>query len=254
MNDFLELLIKGIPIGISNTLPGISGGTIALVSGIYERLINGIKRINLRVLVPVGAGALLGVLLGSKVITGLLESSYRGFLIAFLLGLIFASSKVTARQIESFNVKTVGLVLLGLFIAYFYSVDIDTKISVEGISLFKFFFGGAIGSVAMILPGVSGGTILIMLGLYQGVLQAITTLDLPIIISFGFGVVVGLLSFSWVLSYLLEHYNSLLMAFLTGLILGSMRSVIPDPIGLLEVIGFVLGVILILWLDRGEDY
>ncbi|OCL25336.1 DUF368 domain-containing protein [Orenia metallireducens] len=253
MNDFWQLVIKGIPIGISNTLPGISGGTIALILNIYEKLINGIKRINFKILIPVGLGAVIGVLFGSKVITGLLESDYRGFLVAFLLGLIFASSKVTAKEVEKFNLKTIALALLGLGLAYRYSIDIDSAQAMQEANLFKFFWGGAIGSVAMILPGVSGGTILIMLGLYQGVLQAITTLDLPIIIFFGFGVVAGLLSFSWILSYLLEHYNSLLMAFLTGLILGSMRSVIPNQIGFLEIIGFVLGVLLILWLDKREE-
>ncbi|WP_018249154.1 DUF368 domain-containing protein [Orenia marismortui] len=251
MNQFWELLIKGIPIGISNTLPGISGGTMALVLGIYDRLVNGIKKINLRILIPILFGAVIGVVGGSKVIVGLFDLQ-PGFTMAFLLGLIFTSSKVTIKEIDKFNFKTIALFIVGLIIAYYYSIDIDSAASGADISWLKFFWGGAIGSVAMILPGVSGGTILIMLGLYQNVLQAITNFDIPILFSFGLGVAVGLLGFSWLLSYLLDRWRSLLMALLTGLILGSMRTVIPDQIGILEIVGFLLGFLSIWILDKRE--
>lgn len=254
LKNFWELFIKGMPIGIANTLPGISGGTIALVLGIYESLINGIKKINLKVLIPIGFGVIVGVLLGSKLISGLLESQYQGFLIAFLLGLIFASTKVTADQVEKFNLKAIILAILGLVIAFFYSVDINSSVGNTDIPLIKFFFGGAIGSVAMILPGVSGGTILIMLGLYKSVLAAISEFNIPILLSFALGVGGGLLSFSWVLSFLLEGYKSLLMAFLTGLILGSMRSVFPSEITFLEIIGFILGIISIWLLTKSKEW
>ncbi len=253
MKGFWELFIKGMPIGISNTLPGISGGTIALVLGIYDRLINGIKKLKLKILIPIGIGAISGVLLSSKLITGLLESNYRSFLIATLLGLIFASSKVTADQVDKFDLKAIILALVGLILAFFYSVDINTTIVTTDILLIKFFIGGAVGSVAMILPGVSGGTILIMMGLYEAVLAAISNFNLLKLASFGTGVGVGLLGFSWVISFLLDRYRSLLMAFLTGLILGSMRSVIPQQFGMLEVVGFLIGVMIIWLLDRNRD-
>ncbi|WP_027338914.1 DUF368 domain-containing protein [Halonatronum saccharophilum] len=252
MKGFWEYLIKGIPIGMANTLPGVSGGTVALILRIYERLINSIKNLNLRMLIPIGIGAVIGVGVSSKLIIGLLESNLRGFMLALLLGLIFASSKITADQVENFNFKSIFLAIVGLIFTYFYSIDIDTVVLTSDISLARFFFGGTIGSIAMILPGVSGGTLLIMLGLYQGVLEAISTLNIIVLLVFGFGVGVGLLIFSWTLSYLLNRYNSPVMAFLTGLILGSMRSVLPDSLGLLEIIGFVLGGFIIWRLDKNR--
>ncbi|WP_280956787.1 DUF368 domain-containing protein [Acetohalobium arabaticum] len=236
--------MKGIPIGISNTLPGVSGGTMALVLGIYDDLISGIKKIKLSVVGPIFLGAVVGVLGSSKIITFLLES-YSSLVKAFLLGLIFASSKVTFKQVKEINLKTIGLSLVGLLLALMYSVELGSVTTTSSLSYFKVFFGGAIGSVAMILPGVSGGTILIMLGLYEGVLEAITVLNLSVIIIFSLGVGSGLLAFSRILSFLLNNFRSLLMAFLTGLILGSMRSVISFQLGIGVIISFILGVIVI---------
>lgn len=244
MNKFLELFMKGIPIGISNTLPGVSGGTMALVLGIYDDLISGIKKIKLSVVGPIFLGAVVGVLGSSKIITFLLES-YSSLVKAFLLGLIFASSKVTFKQVQEINLKTISLSLVGLLLAVIYSVELGSVTTAGALSYFKVFFGGAIGSVAMILPGVSGGTVLIMFGLYEGVLEAISVFNLSVIIIFGLGVGSGLLVFSQILSFLLNNFRSLLMAFLTGLILGSMRSVISFQLGIGVVISFILGVIVI---------
>ena len=251
MNNFWELFFKGIPIGMSNTLPGISGGTMALVLKIYERLVKGIKNIQLTVLIPIILGAITGVFASSKIIINLLDL-YPAFFLAFLVGLILASSKVTAVEVEEVNLVTIGLALAGFAFAFFYSTEINMTTLGADISLIRYFIGGVVGSIAMILPGVSGGTILVMLGLYQGVLSAISALNLPIIIVFGLGIGIGLLGFSWVLSYFLNNYRSLLMAFLTGLILGSIRSVIPPAFGLSTVVGFLTGIYIIFLLDRIE--
>ena len=264
LKEFGELFIKAIPIGMSNTLPGISGGTMALVLKIYDRLIAGIKKINLKILVPVLLGAVAGVGVGAKVVTVLLASQ-PGLITAFLLGLILASSKVTFAQVEEINWQTITLFFLGLALALIYSIDINSGSSLADVSALKVLIGGAVGSTAMILPGISGGTVLIMLGLYEGVLTAISAVlnpvlafkltaipidQLKILIFFAAGVGGGLLLFSWLLSYLLNNFRSLLMAALTGLILGSMRSVIPGQLGIKEVIGFLLGIGIIYILDR----
>ena len=245
-----ELFIKGIPIGMSNTLPGISGGTMALVLGIYETLVTGIKRIKFKVLIPIFLGAVVGVLGSAQVITSILES-YPNLMKAFLLGLIFASSGVTLQQIKKINWTAVLLSIIGFSLAYFFSVEVTGAQVGGSVSAVRSFFGGAVGSVAMILPGVSGGTILIMMGLYEGVLAAINSFEFAVLIPFALGVGSGLLAFSWLLSYLLADYRSWLMAFLTGLILGSMRSVIPANIG--EILGFAAGFIIIYLLGRWEN-
>ena len=164
MNRFLELFLKGMPIGMSNTLPGISGGTIALVLKIYDELVHSIKKIKLKFLIPVVLGAVAGVFIGSSVIITLFEN-YPIFVTSFLLGLILASAKVTFTEIETFDIYKIILGLAGFFIAFLYSTEAGSVANVNDISLIKYFAGGAIGSVAMILPGISGGTILVMLGL-----------------------------------------------------------------------------------------
>ena len=262
--EFIELFLKSIPIGMSNTLPGISGGTMALVLKIYDRLVNGIKKIKLRILLPVVLGAVFGVGIGAKVVTSLLESQ-PGLITAFLLGLILASSKVTFVQVKDYNWKTIGLFLLGLTVAVTYSVDISAGSGAVEVSWLLVLLGGAIGSTAMILPGISGGTVLIMLGLYERILSAISAVlnpvlaldlkaiplsELKVLIAFAVGISGGLLLFSWLLSYLLNNFRSSLMAALTGLILGSMRSVLPNQLGVKEILGFSLGILLIYLLDK----
>ena len=241
MERFWEFFVKGMPIGISNTLPGVSGGTMALVLKIYDELVTSIKNINLKVLIPIGLGAVAGVFLSSTLIINLLEN-FNLFMTAYLMGLILASVKVTYSEIDEFNIFSIILIAIGLIFAYFYSVDINGAKAVGNIPLLKFFGGGAIGSVAMILPGISGGTILVMMGLYQSVLSAISSFDFMIIIVFGLGVAFGLLVFSWLLSYFLNNYRSLLMALLTGLIIGSTRSVIPPQLSFSVIVGFLLGI------------
>ncbi|GAB6138102.1 DUF368 domain-containing protein [Halanaerobaculum tunisiense] len=249
IESVVKLMIKGIPIGMSNTLPGVSGGTMALVLGIYDVLIKGLKKIRLRIIGPIFIGAVVGVLGSSKLITSLLEW-YPNLVKSFLLGLIFASSKITLDQVKEFNFVNIILGLIGLALALFYSVELGaTGVAANG-SWLQLFFGGAVGSVAMILPGISGGTILIMLGLYQTVLTGISNFNLPLLIVFGAGVGSGLLGFSWLLSYLLNNFRSLLMAFLTGLILGSMRSVLLGQVGIGEIICFLGGVGVIYLLAR----
>lgn len=251
MGKFWKLFIKGIPIGISNTLPGISGGTLALVLKIYDELIKSIKRLNFKFLVPILLGAVAGIFIGSNIIITL-YNNYPLFITAFLLGLILASVKVTYQEIKEFNIYKIVLIILGFMIAFMFSVDSSNAINNNSISLIKYFSSGVLGSTAMILPGISGGTVLVMMGVYHDVLTAISSLNILIIAVFGFGVVVGLLLFSWLLSFLLNNYRSSLMAFLSGLIIGSIRSVIPSQFNIFVIIGFILGISVIYLLLKVE--
>lgn len=251
MSRFWELFIKGMPIGMSNTLPGISGGTIALVLKIYDELVHSIKKINIKFLFPVILGAVVGVFIGSSIIITLFEN-YPIFVTSFLLGLILTSAKVTFQEVDSFGILKIIFAIAGFIVAFMYSAEARSAVNINNISLIKYFAGGALGSVAMILPGISGGTILVMMGLYQSVLAAITGFNLIIITVFGVGVLTGLLIFSWLLSYLLDNYRSSLMAFLTGLILGSTRSVIPTQFSITAVLGLILGIIVIYYLIKVE--
>ncbi|MFW6265989.1 MAG: DUF368 domain-containing protein [Halanaerobiales bacterium] len=252
MREYWELFWKGIPIGISNTLPGVSGGTMALVLNIYVKLIEGIKGIKLKVLIPIFLGAVSGVFLSSYLITGLLDT-HPEFMISVLFGLILASSKVTFDEVNKFTVLNLILVLAGFILAFFYSQEARATDPATGITLFNYFSGGALGSMAMILPGISGGTILVLMGVYRGILTAISNFDLMILLVFGLGLALGLLFFSWFLSYFINHFRSKIMALLTGLILGSLRSVIPSSIGISVVTGVIIGILIIfglIWLQK----
>lgn len=253
MNNFLELFIKGIPIGISNTLPGVSGGTMALVLKIYEKLINGIKEINLKTLIPLFFGGILGVFVSSRLLVNLLEK-YPNLITAFLFGLILASSKVTAAEIDKYDVKKFFLILSGILMAVIFSISVQSEVEVNKVFLFQFFIGGFLGSMAMILPGISGGTILVMLGIYRPVINAISNFDIMIIFIFGIGLVLGLLTISRVLSYFLDNYRFSMMALLTGLILGSLYNVIPPQINLGVTFSFISGFLVIEILRRYEKY
>ena len=250
LKDLFILFIKAIPIGISNTLPGISGGTIALVLKIYTRLINSIKKVKIIELIFVALGAALGIFLAAKLIDGLLESS-PNLMLAFLMGLILLSSKVTIVEIKEYDFKSVILIFLGFSVAYFFAVDMSGP-TVEASNI-SYFIGGLLSSSAMIIPGISGGTLLAMLGLYEAFVQAVESFDITRLFIIAAGMGVGIMGFAWPLSYLLKNYRSLLMALMTGLILGSVRSVIPATFGFAELLSLLLGGAVVLIFDLGVD-
>ena len=255
MKKYLSLFLRGIPIGISLTLPGVSGGTMALILGIYDRLIHAIKKVNLFVLVPILLGGIIGVLLGSRFITYLLFR-FENQTVAFLLGLVLFSVKVTFKEAEHYNYKGFIALVVGIIVAmvlWNFSKDDVARGAVTNLQLF---LAGFVSSGAMILPGISGATLLIMLGLYGRVLEAVQDFNMVVLIIYGLGAIIGLFTFSWILSYLLDYYRTITMMTLTGLIIGSARAVIPQNIGLIEFIAFVLGgsVIIILSNEDIREY
>lgn len=251
MSELISYFIKGIPLGISNTLPGISGGTMALVLKIYEDLINGIKNINLKVLIPIFLGAASGILFSSRLVTIYMDK-YPDLVTAFLFGLILASSKITGAEIGKYNINKIILIFLGLILAGIISLGIGVQPVGGKITNYRYFIGGFTGSIAMILPGISGGTVLVLLGIYRPILAAVSALDIKILVIFAFGLILGLLTISRVLSFLLNKYRSLMMALLTGLILGSLFSVMPGKINFSVTFAFIFGFLVIELLRRYE--
>lgn len=249
MKKLFSIFLRGIPIGISLTLPGVSGGTIALVLGIYDRLIQAIKKLNLYFLLPIGFGGILGLWIGSRFITYLLEN-FPNPTIALLLGLVLFSTKVTIKEARYITIKGLIAVAVSFVIALIlwnFSVEEAMTGTVSNIQLF---IAGFVSAAAMILPGISGATLLIMLGLYGGMLEAVTQFDFLVLLIYGLGAVTGLFAFSWILSFLLSSYRAITMMTLTGLILGSARAVIPSKFGIIELITFSLGAGIILFLSN----
>ncbi|NLJ72169.1 MAG: DUF368 domain-containing protein [Syntrophomonadaceae bacterium] len=250
--DIWLLFLKGIPIGISNVLPGISGGTIAVVLRIYDTLINGIKTINLKVIIPIGLGAFLGLLATASLVDYLLDN-YTSFMMAFIFGLIISSAKVTVLDIKKINLVIIGCLIAGLALALLIAyqptglADAQTIVSTK-----RIIFGGVFASISMLLPGISGATVLILLGIYEFIIEALLSLNILIISIFAVSAICGMLAFSWLLAYLLQNYRSELMSLLTGLIIGSALVAMPTSFIWTDCGGIILGVLIVLLLSRNS--
>ncbi|MDO5608779.1 MAG: DUF368 domain-containing protein [Capnocytophaga sp.] len=241
--DYFVITIKGIAMGAADVVPGVSGGTIAFIAGIYEELLASINKINfhsLSILRKEGVGsfwkeingnffvALLGgvglsIFSLAKGITWLLE--HHPILVwSFFFGLIVASVVFLAKDVQRWNLATVFMFVIGAFVAYFITTLPPFQNSQ---SLWFLFFSGALAICAMILPGISGAFILVLLGAYNTILEAIGSFDIKIIAVVGLGAVIGLLSFSRMLKWMFEHYKDITIALLTGFVLGSLNKIWP---------------------------
>jgi putative membrane protein len=242
--DYFVIGLKGMAMGAADVVPGVSGGTIAFISGIYEELLIAISNVNLSLLKTLKtsgvkaawkqlngsflAALFLGIFVSivslAKVIKHLLESQPI-LLWSFFFGLVLASIIYIAKQITDWNFKAFLVLIIGAVIAYFITT-LNPLISGNSSSLFVF-IAGAIAICAMILPGISGSFILVLLGAYKSVLEAVNDRDFKTILVFMAGAVVGLLTFSKVLKWLFKNHKNLTLAVLTGFIIGSLNKIWP---------------------------
>lgn len=244
LKEYIIIGLKGMAMGAADVVPGVSGGTIAFISGIYEELLTSISNVNLSLfktlksdglkaawkqlngnfLVALFLGVFISIVSLAKVIKWLLENE-AVLLWSFFFGLVLASIIYIGKQVENWNFKTILFGVLG--IAFGYIITVIPSTNTGEINFFFLIFAGAIASCAMILPGISGSYILLLIGVYPIVMTAITTRDFKIISAIGVGVVVGLLSFSKLLKWLFTNYKNEMLVVLTGLMLGSMNKVWP---------------------------
>ncbi|MCP9338085.1 DUF368 domain-containing protein [Stutzerimonas xanthomarina] len=242
MKNALLLYVKGMAMGAADVVPGVSGGTVAFITGIYDELLRSIGAVpnaipallrgriaeawriaNATFLLVLFAGILTSVLSLAKLITYLLEQ-HPIPVWSFFFGLILVSVHLISKEIQRRNLSRLISLCLGIGFAYWITVAAPVQWSASSVSLF---FAGAIAICAMILPGISGSFILVLLGLYPVVLGAVKALDLGVMLTFAAGCLVGLLSFARVLSWVLRRWRDLTLAFLTGLMLGSLNKVWP---------------------------
>lgn len=255
--QLLGVYVKGIAMGAADIVPGVSGGTIALIAGIYERLINALGSIGpnlwrvfrqdggikglLAVWRHVDATFLLCLLLGiatsfatlAGIIKHLLDN--QPLLIwSFFFGLVIATVVILLAEIKRWNAPRLGLFIIGLVAAVVIS---SMPLLNTTPSLPYLFFAGAIAICAMILPGISGSFILLLMGVYDTVLEAVHTFNLTIILTVVAGMASGLLLFTHMLKWLLSRYYQGTLALLTGFIAGSLVKVWPwktDALGTLN--------------------
>ncbi|SHE68273.1 putative membrane protein [Mariniphaga anaerophila] len=242
-NDYLLLTLKGMGMGAADVVPGVSGGTIAFITGIYEELIESIKSINLKALKilfsgkialfwkTINANFLLSVLLGigisvfslAKGLEYLLHH-YPILVWSFFFGLIVASAIYVARTIKKWSAGTIISGIIGIVVAYFITVISPAEANTTWAFIF---ISGAIAICAMILPGISGSFILVLLGMYKFILSAVGDLNIPVILVFLVGAAVGIIIFSNLLSWLLKNFHNLTIAMLSGFMVGSLNKVWP---------------------------
>jgi len=246
--DYLVISLKGMAMGAADVVPGVSGGTIAFISGIYEELIESLNNINSSIfnelkskgvkytwkklngpfLLALMSGVLISVFSLAKVVEWLLE--HQPILLwAFFFGLVSASIVYISKQIKTTLWGLLGLkvylaIAIGGSFAYF--ITILNPIETSDSNLFLF-FAGALAICAMILPGISGAFILVIIGAYGPVLEAISNRDIKTILVIGAGTIVGLLSFSKLLKWLFKFYRQLTLAVLTGFMIGSLNKIWP---------------------------
>ena len=241
--DHIPITLKGMAMGAADVIPGVSGGTIAFIAGIYQELIDSIKSINFRTLrllltgklsdfwKAVNGNFLFSLLLGigisilslAKGMQYLLD--HQPVLIwSFFFGLIVASAIYVGKGVKEWKAGTVVSLLLGTAVAYVITIITPAEAN-TGYGFI--FLSGAVAICAMILPGISGSFILVLMGMYRYILEALTTFNAPVILTFLVGAGVGIVLFSNLLSWLLKRYYTATIAVLAGFMIGSLNKVWP---------------------------
>tara|TARA_B100001250_G_scaffold409237_1_gene433195 strand:- start:1153 stop:2040 length:888 start_codon:yes stop_codon:yes gene_type:complete len=241
--DYIKLFFKGIFMGIADAIPGVSGGTIALLLGIYEELIHTISSLNFEQILylrkngfksfwsKINGGFLFSLLLGIGVslisfvkISAILLDKYPLFVWSFFLGLIIATVYVIYKLIEKLNFRNILFALISIMATLLLSSF--STVEINNIGLLYILFCGIIASSAMILPGISGSLILVILGVYTFLINALNNLEILIIITFILGAIIGLLGFSRVLKYLFNNYRNITYSIMLGLVIGSIPKIL----------------------------
>ncbi|MCF6180874.1 DUF368 domain-containing protein [Lutibacter sp.] len=244
LKHYLIITLKGIAMGAADVVPGVSGGTIAFISGIYEELLTSIsainwqtiktlksdgikgvwKAINGNFLVALLSGIFISIISLAKLISWLLE--HKPVMVwSFFFGLVLASILYVGKQITKWSPLVIIALIIGAVLA-FYITTLQPLITQNSSPLFMF-LAGALAICAMILPGISGAFILVLLGAYKPVLDAVHNKDIKLLGIVAAGAVVGLLTFSNILKWLFTHYKNSTLAVLTGFILGSLNKIWP---------------------------
>lgn len=241
--DYITLMLKGMGMGAADVVPGVSGGTIAFIVGIYDELINTIKSVNgqsLKLLFTGKIGAfwkaingnfLCSILFGigisvfslAKLITWLLVA-HPILVWAFFFGLVLASTWFVSKDIKRWRIGTIAMFIVGVAVAFYITVATPAQTPDNYAFIF---LCGAIAICAMILPGISGSFILVLLGKYMYIMEAVKEFKLGTLAVFAAGALIGITAFSRVLSYALAHFRNSTLALLTGFMLGSLNKVWP---------------------------
>ena len=277
------IFIRGVLMGSADIVPGVSGGTIALITGIYAHLVEAIsnikfgfikplfkadfrgfwnqmlEEIDFKFFIPLVLGIGIAFLTLAKVVTYCMDV-YTALTYSFFLGLIIASAVILFRKLNEINLKNILFAIIGAVLTFIF---VSMNPIAANHSLIVIFISGMIAICAMILPGISGSFLLLLLGQYKYMLNALHQLHFTEIIVFVIGALIGILGFSRILNYLLKNHEEITMAFLIGVMLGSLKvpageiisSVSVKMSGLLPcVIVAIIAFAIIIFLETRFDY
>lgn len=256
---YIILALKGIAMGIANAIPGVSGGTIAVITKIYDELLESItpniKKLikNIPFLLPVGIGMIIGILLAAKVLAFLFET-YNVPTQLFFMGIILGSMPMIyqeatrEKKLQPINIIPflIGAgIMIGMFFIRTDNISsVDSSLTVGNAVLFV--LAAFLAAVAMIIPGISGALVMKILGAYDAAIMALNDMNIPVILLFAVGAIVGIFVAAKVISMLLKKFRKETYCIISGLIIGSVPSVFPsgfrfDAQGIVGIILLVVG-------------
>lgn len=254
----LRNILNGVVLGVSNIIPGVSAGTMLVVLGIYDKLIKAISNIfrnfkkNFRFLFFIGLGILLGILLFSNILSYFLDK-YPWQMNYLFIGLILGTFGVLFRTVKHFNPNKLSYIFfvitfLILIAVRFMDISIYNQNIIDELNLgniIMLFFSGFIAASAMVIPGLSGSFILIVFGMYNSLIVAVSELNILILIPFGIGVILGFLFMIRVIEYLLKEFKIQTYMGILGLVTGSLILIFPgfefSMVGLTCILSLILG-------------
>lgn len=282
MRAYLSYFIKGMVIGIANAIPGVSGGTIAFVLGIYEKLTYSISSFptaliklrwkdlaeSLKILIPVFWGAIISIFLFLNIISRLF-SSFPIPTKIFFVGLVLGSFPFVTKTIEKYNLKVFLAFFLGAFImAIFVYFNINTpagKTAYSGEFSFiygmKLFFCGIAAAIAMVIPGISGSLLLLILGEYENITRFVSNItsnfdNVYPLIFLGIGIVIGIFAISKLITILIQKHRATLFGFVLGILIVSFLSLWPNitslsiPMLIATVLSMCLGFLVAIVMEK----
>ncbi len=264
--DDIKNIFSGIILGVSNIIPGVSAGTVAVILGIYNKLINSISGIfknfksNFRFLFFIGIGVLIGIVGLSSLMEKLLDK-YPWQMRYLFMGLIAGSIGILVREVRAFKPKkshftyfTIAFVILVIIRFINTSNDIHIVREINFQTSILLIFSGFIAASAMILPGVSGSFVMVLMGVYDIIISAISDFNIYILILFGIGVILGFVTMVKLIEYLIQKFKVQSYMGILGLVIGSIISIFPgfefSINGLMYIVIFLIGFLISFFLCK----
>jgi putative membrane protein len=273
--NYLINFLKGAVVGIANIIPGVSGGTMAVITGIYQRLIDIIGNIlshlksweklkeDFKFLIPIGLGAVIGIVAFSKLLKMLLELYNMPTLYCFLgliigsLPLIFKSANKNGFQkkyLISFIITILFMIILNLLATNLSEENTLKEFEKSPLTMIKLIGYGFVAAGTMVIPGISGSMVMMIMGIYTAILTAVSNLDIIILIPFAIGVLIGVIVVSKIINILLEHFYGYTYYAILGFIIGSIIFIFPgfsfNITGLADIITFVIGFLISFFISK----